>query len=51
MSNPREQQQEPDKLDLDAATVKDLELSDDAAKDVEGGWIRPPITWACPQPH
>ena len=26
-----------------------LELSDAELEAVAGGWIRPPITWACPQ--
>jgi hypothetical protein len=25
-------------------------LAKDALADVAGGWIRPPITWSCPQP-
>ena len=29
----------------------DAELTDDELDNVAGGWIRPPITWACPQPH
>ena len=27
------------------------ELSDAELEGVSGGWVRPPITWACPQPH
>jgi hypothetical protein len=25
-------------------------LADNALADAAGGWIRPPITWSCPQP-
>jgi hypothetical protein len=25
-------------------------LTIDALADVAGGWIRPPISWSCPQP-
>jgi len=33
---------------LEKETVQDLtETQSDRAK---GGWIRPPITWSCPQP-
>jgi len=51
MSDPRQEQHEPDELDLDAETVTDLEPGEDQAGRVEGGWVRPPITWTCPQPH
>ena len=31
--------------------VDDLEVVDeDDAGDLGDGWIRPPITWSCPQP-
>ena len=37
MSDPKEQQREPEELDLDAETVTDLELDDTTADMVEGG--------------
>jgi len=37
-----------EKLKLDKDTVKDLATND--MKNVKGGWIRPPISWTCPQP-
>jgi len=36
------------KLELNKETVKDLPAND--MKNVKGGWIRPPISWTCPQP-
>jgi hypothetical protein len=36
------------RLDLNKQTIRVL-ASDDLAE-VGGGWIRPPITWSCPQP-
>ena len=37
MSEPREQQREPDELDLDAEAVKDLEVREDEGEQVRGG--------------
>ena len=37
MSNPKEQQREPDELDLDAETVKDLEPDEKSAEEARGG--------------
>ena len=51
MSDPRQEQSEPDELGLDAETVTDLEPGEDRAARVGGGWVHPPITWSCPQPH
>ena len=36
------------KLALHAQTIRTLN-GDDLAN-VVGGWLRPPITWSCPQP-
>jgi hypothetical protein len=36
-------------LRLDKETVQDL--TETEADQVRGGWIRPPITWTCPQPR
>ena len=36
------------KLKVNKETVKDLTTAE--LKQVKGGWIRPPITWTCPQP-
>ena len=36
------------RLALNKETIRDLTESE--ADQVEGGWIRPPITWSCPQP-
>ena len=37
MSEPREQQQEPEELDLDAETVRNLEVPQDVSENVMGG--------------
>jgi hypothetical protein len=37
-----------EKLKLNKETVKDLTPND--MQNVRGGWIRPPISWGCPQP-
>ena len=37
-----------EKLKLNKETVQDLPTGE--MKDVKGGWIRPPISWTCPQP-
>jgi hypothetical protein len=37
MTNPKDQQREPDKLDLDVETVKDLEPDKESAEAVRGG--------------
>jgi hypothetical protein len=37
MSNPEEQQREPEELDLDAEEVKDLEPDEQSSQDVHGG--------------
>jgi hypothetical protein len=37
------------KLKVNKETVKDLNAKE--LKKIKGGWIRPPITWSCPQPH
>ena len=36
------------KLVLNMQTIRALATEELA--DVAGGWIRPPITWSCPQP-
>jgi hypothetical protein len=36
------------KLSLNKTTIRVL-AGDDLAQ-AAGGWIRPPITWSCPQP-
>ncbi len=36
------------KLSLNQQTIRTLASSDLAL--AAGGWIRPPITWSCPQP-
>jgi hypothetical protein len=43
MTDPKAQQQQnekADELDVDAETVRDLEVRDDDGKDVKGGYIR-----------
>ena len=35
------------KLFLGKRTLRDLTVPDAGPR---GGWIRPPITWSCPQP-
>jgi len=35
-------------LRLDRETIRNLDDQDLAR--VGGGWVRPPITWSCPQP-
>jgi hypothetical protein len=37
MTNPKEEQRNPDKLDLDVETVKDLEPDKESAEAVRGG--------------
>lgn len=37
MSDPNEQQREPDELELEKETVKDLDVDDEGADDVRGG--------------
>jgi hypothetical protein len=37
MTNPKDQQREPDELELDAQTVKDLEADTKSAEAVRGG--------------
>lgn len=36
------------KLNVNKQTIRVLGGED--LTDVHGGWIRPPITWSCPQP-
>jgi hypothetical protein len=36
------------KLKVDKSTIRVL-VTDDLVQ-AAGGWIRPPITWSCPQP-
>jgi hypothetical protein len=40
----------PDSLELNKETVQDLDVDPKTQENVKGGWIRPPITWSCPQP-
>jgi hypothetical protein len=35
-------------MELNRETVADL--TESQAEQGRGGWIRPPITWTCPQP-
>lgn len=35
-------------LELNKETV--LDLTESEAERVKGGWIRPPLSWSCPQP-
>jgi len=37
VSDPKEQQQKPDELDLDAEAVRDLEVSEEEAGELRGG--------------
>jgi hypothetical protein len=37
-----------ERLELVKETVQ--ELTEREAEQAKGGWIRPPITWSCPQP-
>jgi len=39
---------QPRKLVLSRETLRQLTPSE--LKQAAGGWIRPPITWSCPQP-
>ena len=39
MSDPKQEQHDPDQLDLDAETVGDLELKENEADEVRGGSI------------
>jgi hypothetical protein len=48
MSRQIERNPKIEKLILNKETVQ--ELTDSQAEQVKGGWIRPPITWSCPQP-
>jgi hypothetical protein len=43
MSDPKQEQQRRDELDLDAETVKDLELVEQEADDVRGGGSVPRV--------
>ena len=38
------------RLALNKDTLRDLDLPQSDAGAVNGGWIRPPISWSCPQP-
>ena len=38
------------KLTVEKETLRDLPASGRAARAIKGGWIRPPISWSCPQP-
>ena len=38
-----------DPLALDKETIQDLDVSPGDAEQVKGGWIRPPISWSCPE--
>jgi len=39
---------QPRKLALRKETLRQLTASE--LKQAAGGWIRPPLTWSCPQP-
>ena len=41
-------QPRPRKLVLGKETLR--QLTPGELKQVAGGWIRPPLTWSCPQP-
>ena len=41
-------QPRPRKLVLRKETLR--QLTTDELKQVAGGWIRPPLSWSCPQP-
>jgi hypothetical protein len=43
MSDPKQEHDEPDELDLDAETVKDLEPAPEETDDVRGGGGRTPL--------
>jgi hypothetical protein len=36
------------KLVMNKQTIR--VLTPDVLADIAGGWLRPPITWSCPQP-
>jgi len=51
MTDPKEQQSkghERDELELDAETIKDLELDEQDAKDVQGGRFHRSASTTCP---
>ena len=48
MTDPSEQQQEPEELDLDAEDVKDLEVGDKDGDKIKGGHTH---TCACQTAH
>jgi hypothetical protein len=49
VSHDHQDQPQPLKLVLKKVTLR--QLSPAELKLAAGGWIRPPITWSCPQPH
>jgi hypothetical protein len=48
MQTDQSQYAQPRKLLLKTETLRQLTASE--LKLAAGGWIRPPITWSCPQP-
>lgn len=48
MNFDHQEQAQPRKLVLKKETLRQLTASE--LKQAAGGWIRPPITWSCPQP-
>ena len=46
--NPAHHEHQPRKLVLRKETLR--QLTPNELKLAAGGWIRPPITWSCPQP-
>ncbi len=47
-SNDHPEQGQPRKLVLKKETLRQLTASE--LKLAAGGWIRPPLSWSCPQP-
>jgi hypothetical protein len=48
-SHDHQEQVQPRKLVLKKETLR--QLTPGELKLAAGGWIRPPISWSCPQPH
>jgi hypothetical protein len=49
VSHDHQPQGQPRKLVLKTETLRQLTPAE--LKLAAGGWIRPPISWSCPQPH
>ncbi len=47
MSDPKEQQREPDELELESETVKDLQPSPEDAEEIRGGYCVAAFSYLC----